>query len=579
MTPVISSTLTVADATKFFDFAEANSFALVKVHKGAKNPVGEGWQKLSSRNRAVGSNGRRKDSTSVCMPVSPVSSSSTWIKSTAVSTLCVRDLMRGASPATWLPLPHHVTTPSGGQHVFIKIPEGVNAMALVSDLRGTIGKGVNVLTGDRQSVAPGSFFAGAEGKPAGLYTFQDAPLYPAPQYIVDFCTRAPIDPAPVSKTGTHDRGDVAGLVDFLAERDDFEEYQDWVNLGMALKLEFGDDGKELWARSHDQTVTPDVIATKWKSFDITAKPGAVTLATFMKRAHQLGWTGTVRPSASSMFAGVARLISSPSIAPVMPLPEGVPSPQAENEFPARAGGYLKHLADLMKTFQMPDYLWDGILQKRFCYSPTGPTGTGKTTIGMLLAAHAAIGRALCGLDVERGSVLYFAAENPTDVLMRWFGLTKAMGLDPATLDVHIIEGVVPLSRAADHIRAECVLKNLKPALVIIDTSAAFFEGDDDNGNVEMGEHARRLRELCTLPGEPCVLILAHPTKGAKTIEEMVPRGGGAFLNEVDGNIGLARVDGLIAAQAVGKFRGPDFLPLHFRLRKIDEPPGAYRPKR
>ncbi|MGY4296131.1 hypothetical protein ACVWXN_004226 [Bradyrhizobium sp. i1.4.4] len=153
------------------------------------------------------------------------------------------------------------------------------------------------------------------------------------------------------------------------------------------------------------------------------------------------------------------IVASPPLAPTQP---AYPTPEiGDDDYPAPAGGYIKQLASLMKTFQMPDYIWDGILQKRFCYSLTGPTGTGKTLFGMLLSAHVAIGRALCGLDVERGPVIYFAAENPTDVLMRWFGLTKAMGLDPATLDVHIVEGVVPLSRAADHIRAECVLENLE----------------------------------------------------------------------------------------------------------------------
>jgi hypothetical protein len=76
------------------------------------------------------------------------------------------------------------------------------------------------------------------------------------------------------------------------------------------------------------------------------------------------------------------------------------------------------------------------------------------------------------------------------------------------------------------------------------------------------------------------VVLAHPTKGAKTIDEMVPRGGGAFLNEMDGNIGVARGDGgLIGAQVVGKFRGPEFTPLHFALHTIRDVPALYDGKK
>jgi hypothetical protein len=263
-----------------------------------------------------------------------------------------------------------------------------------------------------------------------------------------------------------------------------------------------------------------------------------------------------------------------------PTQPAYPTPQTEDEFPAPAGGFTQRLGDWLKTFVLPEYLWDNILIKRFCYSLTAQTGIGKTAIMLLLAAHVAIGKSLCGKDVEKGSVLYLAGENPTDVQMRFLGLCHEMRLDPDALDVHIVAGVVPLSQVAGKIAAECEAKHLRPSLVIVDTAAAYFQGDDDNANVAMGAYARQLRELCKLPGEPCVVILAHPTKGAKDIGEMVPRGGGAFLNEMDGNLGAARGDGgLIGVQAVGKFRGPEFVPLHFGLHEVRDTPALFDPKK
>ena len=232
--------------------------------------------------------------------------------------------------------------------------------------------------------------------------------------------------------------------------------------------------------------------------------------------------------------------------------------------------FIKSSADFLADFQPPDYLLDGVLQRRFCYSLTARTGVGKTAVAMLLAAHVATGRPLGGLYVAKGSVLYLAGENPTDVQMRWLGLTQEMSLDPEQMDVHFIPGVVRLSESAEAISREIRDKKLELALVIVDTVAAFFEGDNDNDNVQAGVQARALRSMTCLPGGPSVLLLAHPTKRAAD-DDLIPRGGGAFLNEVDGNIALQKRESLIAASVQGKFRGPEFTPMYFELKAVRHP--------
>lgn len=231
---------------------------------------------------------------------------------------------------------------------------------------------------------------------------------------------------------------------------------------------------------------------------------------------------------------------------------------------------IKSSAQFLQNFEPPDYLIDGIFQRRFCYSVTGKPGTGKTAVALLKAAHVGIGRPLGGRDVDKGTVLYFAGENPTDVQMRWMGLGQQMGFDPNTIDVHFVEGVIPLSQKVDEIRRELEASRVNLALVIVDTVAAYFEGDDDNNNVQMGDYARLLRSLTRLPGGPCVLLLAHPTKRAAD-DDLVPKGGGAFLNEIDGNVGLRRDGESIAAETQGKFRGPEFTPIYFELQRVLHP--------
>jgi len=43
------------------------------------------------------------------------------------------------------------------------------------------------------------------------------------------------------------------------------------------------------------------------------------------------------------------------------------------------------------------------------------------------------------------------------------------------------------------------------SLLIVDTSASYYSGNDENDNVALGNHARMLRTFIELPGGPTVL--------------------------------------------------------------------------
>ena len=222
-------------------------------------------------------------------------------------------------------------------------------------------------------------------------------------------------------------------------------------------------------------------------------------------------------------------------------------------------------AEFVAGFVPPDYLVEGLLQRRFLYSLTATTGSGKTAQVLLLTSYVALGQNLSGREVAKGSVLYFAGENPDDIRMRWFAQTQQFGLTPEDFsNVYFVPGVHKLSQIADRVFQELAHIN-DLALIIVDTSAAYYEGDDENNNVQAGEHARRLRRLVQFNGGPTVLVCCHPVKNG---DNLLPRGGGAFLNEVDGNLTSKRDDTVIELHWSGKFRGPDFAPLTFQLRTV-----------
>jgi len=224
-------------------------------------------------------------------------------------------------------------------------------------------------------------------------------------------------------------------------------------------------------------------------------------------------------------------------------------------------------AEFVASFVPPDFVIDGILQKQFIYSLTAPTNAGKTAIMLLLAAHVALGRDIApGVEVERSRVLYLAGENPVDVMMRWIAMSQQHDFVIADTDVHFMAGTFPIAEAWDLVAADIEAIG-GVGLVFVDTMAAYFRGEDENSNAQMAAYARLLRSLTTLPGGPCVVIACHPPKNAGN-DNLQPRGGGAFIAEVDGNLTAKRDADSVELHWQGKFRGPDFSPIAFELKQV-----------
>jgi hypothetical protein len=228
---------------------------------------------------------------------------------------------------------------------------------------------------------------------------------------------------------------------------------------------------------------------------------------------------------------------------------------------------MQSSAEFVANYVPPDYLIDGLLQRRYVYSFTGPTGSGKTAIALRIAAHVALGLPIGEREVVQGRVLIFAGENPDDVRSRWIKLCEELGKDPDALDVVFMPFTPNLS--ADKIRKQIDAEANERgpfSLLIVDTSAAYYSGDDENDNVALGNHARMLRTFINLPGGPTILVTCHPVK-TPNMDNLLPRGGGAFLAEVDGNLVCIFDRSAMVSEITthGKFRGPEFAPFSFRL--------------
>lgn len=217
----------------------------------------------------------------------------------------------------------------------------------------------------------------------------------------------------------------------------------------------------------------------------------------------------------------------------------------------------------VQSWTPPDFLISGLFQRRYIYTITAPAGSGKTAIALTLAAHVAKGRKLGDYIVRQGRVLYLAGENPDDILTRWMVASEHMSFNSATIPVDFFPGLDDIAAIKRYAATRGPY-----ALVIVDTSQAYFDGDDFNANEAQRDWAQKLRTLIEgLPGQPCVIVAAHPPKHASAPYQ--PYGGNAFLNEIDGNTYLNKSDTIVSlTRDPVKFRGSQFEPLPFQLQSV-----------
>jgi hypothetical protein len=504
------------------------------------------------------------------------------------ASLAALEAGHGALPETLMAI-----SPSGSVHRYFKHP-GLDHKVINSE--SVIAPGVDVRGDGGMVVAPPSWMPAREataatpaipatdGKPAreakkakparaaGTYRWlNDLPIADAPQWLLDrnvpakTISQRAVDgikrPAAVEALfggdnfwrrvkgrALEDRsGWVQALFGNRAQLKNISGMQVWrvtsEDLGRDLEEDLSIAPNGIIDFGTEESLTAIDVVMRFSSPNKTEEEAALWLCGQMGIAPaDLGWKGK----------------------PATPPDNGQGGPDNVNA--AHPGPYIVSSADFLAGFVPPDYLIDGILQKRFIYSMTASTGSGKTALALMLSVHVAQGKSIGDIDVEKGRVLYLAGENPDDVRMRWLASAEKMGFDPKTIDVNFLTGVFKISEIGKHVYAE-VEKIGDVAMVVIDTSAAYYEGDDENANVQMGAHARMLRRLVPLPGQPCVLVCCHPVKNA-TADNMVPKGGGSFLNEVDGNLTCSKTDSVVTLHWQGKYRGPDFAPLPFELHTV-----------
>src|SRR5262249_30882411 len=153
----------------------------------------------------------------------------------------------------------------------------------------------------------------------------------------------------------------------------------------------------------------------------------------------------------------------------------------------------------------------------------GDGGTGKSKIAKQLAVSTVLGRGWMGQSVTRGSVLYIGAEDSKDELHRRLNdIAKAecVGLDRLS-GLHLVclagqDAVLATCTQGNVMRPTPLwerivrtVEDLGPALVVYDTLADLFAGDE-NSRPQARQFVQMLRGLA-LRTRSTALLLSHPS--------------------------------------------------------------------
>lgn len=211
----------------------------------------------------------------------------------------------------------------------------------------------------------------------------------------------------------------------------------------------------------------------------------------------------------------------------------------ENRNSIRAGLALKSVGELMSEKIEIDWLVKNYLtQDTLCVLYAQPA-SGKSVLALSLSVSVATGLDWYGNKTQQGSVVYFAGEGQSGLKRRLkaLELSRGISLDNAPLlisnksaMIDTVDGVNTIKNAIDKF-------GINPSLIVIDTLARAFSGDE-NSTANMNEFVAGCDAIRSYYPN-CTILVVHHTGLS---EAKRPRGSSALMAAVDTSF-LLSVDG------------------------------------
>ena len=408
------------------------------------------------------------------------------------------DALQRFSDLDMLPATRRSHTPSGGQHIFYRLPDGHSG---VPNSIGQLGSGLDIRSTGGYVVAPGSSTA------AGAYAWLDVaqPIADAPDWLLtrlgqhgnrddgaDGVSRDVRDAAPavvdraVAYLSTRDPaiegagGDAHTYATACAVRD----------MGLSAKQAF--EALDEW----NSRCSPP-----WSQDDLWQK----VLNAYRYAENEAG----VRLASAADFPATV-----PNLSTIVPKSGMMRLDEFAGQNDGGAGYVIK-----------------GMLSRASYAEIYGAPGEGKTFTALDVSYHVAAGRDWMGCKVHGGPVLYLAYEGRGGLVKRARALRHKYGTDAVPLYIAPVSHNMREQAGRQAIGQLVAELPAKPALIVFDTFHKALIGGDENSAQDVGAFNLAVEALIEQTGA-CVAIIHHTGKD----KSKGARGSSALVAAVDTEI-------------------------------------------
>ena len=353
-------------------------------------------------------------------------------------------------------------------------------------------------------------------------------------------------PAPVAPLRFADNDDLARATQALTHISLSEgDYQEWIDMGMALQAGFGEAGFNVWVNwSATQPGFKDEADCRahWRTF----KNQGITLGTLFHKAAQNGYRPPTkaleRRTAVDDFANILAAAYQPDgekaegeifppISPQIP-PQIPPSLVVPLVAPQ---GWDEVDFDIYKLEPI-DFLVDGFLAHSFSVI-AGQPGVGKTTAMLSIALVAAgfkIGNS--PLKCEARRKIIYVSEDTAQIRRSLYAYAAHFGLDAEEIKEWFVlieskrSNVAQVLELAHNVMRHTV--NGERPWLIIDTANATLEIENENDNSEVGGYIASLKETIFTQMATSIAVITHTNKQiSREDDSAMARGASAFTGD------------------------------------------------
>ena len=301
---------------------------------------------------------------------------------------------------------------------------------------------------------------------------------------------------------------------------DPDPYDTWLTGLMALKTAPISNAQEMAHRwsAKSAKYSYEKCQAKWESLE----PTKTSYKEIFKKAQELGWVNPAsdRYKAGFDFSGLfGKLDSKAGAMKTLLKPVSV--------------------ADLLTNpAPPPEFVWDGYIPRGVVTLLGGHGGTGKSTIALMLAVCASVGRPLFGAEVKPCKVLFVSLEDSGAIARhRLANICKHWSIDPLALlgGLHIVDGTeYPELFSAEGRGAGFLTDTYKEmsaivqtegiGLVIVDNASDAYGGDE----IQRRQVRAFMRALAMVikPTNAGCFLLAHVDKNTSRARK--PEGGEGY---------------------------------------------------